>query len=340
MAYDNNYVDIDFILDKLYQDYGFDDIEYNDVAEDIWDCIGLVADPGTFETKFADVVIADYKGTLPTDFYSITEGAIIEKSSNIPLVTSLDLMDRFTSDTTIMAETDAVQYTYRIVKGYIYTGLEDALLTMSYKAFPMEDRSPLPSLPLVPNHAKAIRMVVDYIAEKLAFKLFLKERLAERAYDKILQKSCWATSSWRTASKIPNADTMERLKNIHLNILRNPNMHDNQFKNLGLRSRVYIAPVDENQDLNFTINFTLTATADSQTTFTRPSTISAANLSTVGSLGTWIATIGGTEYPMDYGSELGDDIYYDSDADEITYTDTDLGALTTGDTIVFTYNIQ
>lgn len=331
MAFNGNYVDIDFIMDKLHSDYPFDDIEYNEVAEDIWDVISYVADPSTFETTFAEVVIADFRGTLPTDFYSIVPGTVMEKSTNIPFTTSTDLMDRFSTNTTILADTDALEYTYKIVKGYIFTGMEDGTLMINYKAFPVEN-----GLPLVPDHAKAIRMVVDYIAEKLAFKLMLSDKLSERKYDRILQKSCWSTASWKTASKVPSIDTMERLKNIHLNILRNPNMHDNQFKHLGTRAKVYTNPIDEDQELTTTIYFKLTATADSQTEFDRPSTISIANLTTVDSLGTWKATIGGTEYTLTEST----DISYSSTTDIITYVDTNYGALSEDDTIEFTYQIQ
>jgi hypothetical protein len=335
MATNGSWVDIDFILDKLYHDYKFDDIEYNEVAEDIWDAINYVADPSSYETKFADIVIADYKGTMPSDFFSIVDGTVMEKETNIPLVGSLDLMDRFSDNATILAETDALKYSYKIIEGYLYTGLEDTTLTISYKAFPVSN-----NLPLVPDNAKAIRMVVDYIAEKIAFKLFMVGKLGERVYEKILQRSCWSTSSWKTSSKIPTTDVMERLKNIHLNLLRNPNMHDNQFKHLGTRSKVFVNPVDENQDLNNTINFTLTATSNGQTEFDRPTTVSANNLETVASLGTWTATISGTEYTLTYGTVPGTDISYNRSTDVITYSDANYGALAINDTIEFLYNIQ
>jgi hypothetical protein len=331
MAFNGAYVDMDFILDKLHQDYPFDDIHPNDIAEDIWDIIGIVADPDTFTTEFDEIVIADHRGTLPSDFYSIVPGTVMEKSTNIPLVTSTDLMDRFSSNTTILADTDALEYTYKIQKGYIYTGLEDGTVMISYKAFPVEN-----NLPLVPDHAKAIRMVVDYIAEKIAFRLMLSDKLSERKYEYILQKSCWSTGSWKTASKIPSTDTMERLKNMHLNLLRNPNMHDNQFKHLGTRAKVYTNPIDEDQELTTTIYFELTATSNGQTSFDRPSTVSTNNLSTVASLGTWVATIGGTEYTLTYAT----DISYSSSTDVMTYVDTNYGALSINDTIEFTYNIQ
>ena len=331
MAFNGSYVSIDHILDKLYQDYRFNDIEYNEVAEDIWDIIGYVSDSNTFETKYAEVVIADFRGTMPTDFYSIVPGTVMEKSTNIPLTTSTDLMDRFSSNTTILADTDALEYNYKIVKGYIFTGIEDGTLIINYKAFPVED-----GLPLVPDHAKAIRMVVDYVAEKIAFRLMMSDQISERKYDRILQRSCWATASWSTASKVPSVDTMERLKNIHLNILRNPNMHDNQFKHLGTRAKVYTNPIDEDLELTTTIYFELTATSNGQTEFDRPSTISAANLTTVDSLGTWVATIGGTEYTLTEST----DISYNSTTDVITYVITTYGALSINDTIEFTYQIQ
>ena len=330
MALNGAYVDVDFIIDKLEQDFGFDDIQYNDVVEDIWDIIGYVSDPSTFERKFAEVVIADYRGQIPSDFYSIVDGAIMEIYTKTPLVESTDLMDRFSSDTTILADTDALNYSYKIIQGYLYTGLEDANLIMSYKAFPTNN-----SLPLVPDNAKAIRGVVNYIGERIAFRLMLKDKLSERKYEIIRQESLFSTASYKTSSKIPSIDTMERLKNIHLNILRNPNMHDNNFKHLGTRARVFTSTIN-NTGLSNTIYFEVTATANGQTIFSRPSDISAANLETIKALGTWVVTISGTDYALTYGNN----VTYTFATDSIVYVGIVLGALTIGDVIFFTYNIQ
>jgi len=330
MALSGNYVTVDFILDKLETDFGFDDIEYNEVVEHIWDVIGYVSDPSTFERKFAEVIVADFRGQMPTDFYSIIDGTILEISSNTPLTESTDLMDRFSDDTDILADTDALAYTYRIIQGYIYTGLEDTSLILSYRAFPTSD-----SLPLVPDNAKVIRAVVNYIGERIAFKLFLKDKLSERKYEIIKQESLFSSAAYKTSSKIPSIDGMERLKNIHLNILRNPNMHDNNFKHLGTRTKVYTAAVDTTGFSN-TVYFELTATADGQTSFSRPATISAANLETIKAGGTWVVTISGTDYTLTYTT----DIVYTFATDLIVYVIDTYGALSTDDVISFTYNIQ
>ena len=324
MALNGNYVTVDFILDKLETDFGFDDIEYNEVVEDIWDILGYVADPSTFEQKFDEIFVADYRGQVPADFYSIVGGAIMEKDSNTPLVESTDLMDRFSDNTTVLADTDALEYTYRIIQGYFYTGLEDTTLMISYKAFPTSS-----DLPLVPDNAKAIRAVVNYIGERIAFRLMLKDKLSERKYDIIKQESLFSTAAYKTTSKIPSIDQMERLKNMHTNILRNPNMHDNNFKHLGARSKVYTS------GLSNTIYFEVTATAGGQTSFSRPSDISAANLNTIKALGTWVVTVTGTDYTLTYTT----DIYYTFSTDIITYI-INYGALAIGDVISFTYNIQ
>jgi len=330
MALNGNYVTIDFIMDKLDTDYGFDDIEYNEVAENIWDVIGYVSDPSTFERKFAEVVIADFRGILPTDFYSIVDGTIMEKDSLIPYIESTDLMDRFSGDTTILADTDALDYSYRIIEGYLYTGTEDTTVMVSYKAFPTDS-----NLPLIPDHPKTIRAVTNYCAEKIAFKLMLKDKLSERKYDIIRQESLFTTAAYKTSSKIPSIDGMERLKNIHLNILRNPNMHDNNFKYLGTRSKVFTDNIDST-GLSNTIYFEVTATGDAQTAFSRPTDISSNNLDTVKTLGTWVVTLSGTDYPLVYTTN----ITYSSTTDVITYNPAEFGGTLTDDVIAFTYNIQ
>jgi len=330
MALNGSYVTVDFIIDKLETDFGFDDIEYNEVVENIWDIVGYVSDPSSFERKFDEIVIADYRGELPTDIYSIVDGTVMEKDSKIPLIESTDLMDRFSDDTTILADTDALDYTYKIIESYIYTGLEDATLMISYRAFPTSD-----NLPLVPDHPKAIRAVVNYCGERIAFKLMLKDKLSERKYEIIRQESLFSTAAYKTSSKIPSIDGMERLKNMHLNILRNPTMHDNNFKHLGTRAKVYTSSINT-EGLSNTLYFEVTATADGQTSFSRPTDISANNLNTVKSGGTWVVTISGTDHTMTYDT----DVSYTYSTDVITYVTTNFGAVSIGDVISFTYNIQ
>lgn len=330
MALNGSYVSVDFVLDKLEQDYGFFDIEYNEVIEDIWDVIGYVSDPSTFERKFEEVAIIDYRGQLPTDFYSITDGTVMEKDSTIPLIESTDLMDRFSSDATILADTDALDYSYKIIEGYIYTGIEDTSVMVSYRAFPTSN-----NLPLVPDHPKAIRAVVNYLGERIGFKLFMRDKLSEKKYEIIRQESLFTTAAYKTSSKIPSIDSMERLKNIHLNILRNPNMHDNQFKWLGSRSRVFRSSINTTGEPNV-LTMTLTATANSQTAFDRTDVITAGNLNTTKAEGVWVANISGTDHTLTYDT----DVSYDYTTDVITYVDTNFGSLLIDDTIVFTYNIQ
>jgi len=330
MAINGQFVDIHYLLDELEHRFGFDDLSFNDVAEDMWMASALIAEPDSFDRKFADVVIADYRGTIPTDFYNITDGAVIEKNSNIPLVESLDLMDRFSTDETILAETDALDYTYKIIGNYIYTGLEDGMLTMSYRAFPSEN-----GLPLIPNTAKSIRYLVNYVGERIAFKLLLSDKLSERKYEIIRQEALFSAGAYKTASKIPSLSVMERLKNMHINILRNPNNYDNQFQTLGARSNIVTTPINTD-GLNNTLDMTLTATSTSQTEFDRTYEISSTNLDTVKALGNWVATLAGTDYTLTYNT----DVSYNSTTDIITYISTNYGNVAISDTIVFTHNIQ
>lgn len=330
MALNGSYVTVQFILDKLEQDYGFDDIEYNEVVEDIWDILGYVSDPSTFERKFANVAIEDYRGIIPSDFYTIVDGTVMETETYIPFIESSDLLDRFSDDTDMLADTDALDYSYRIIGGYIYVGIDSTTLTMSYRAFPTEN-----NLPLVPDNAKAIRAVVDYIGERIAFRLMLKDKLSERKYEIIQQKSLFATAAYKTSSKIPSIDKMERLKNIHLNILRNPNMHDNQFKYLGTRAKVYTMPTNT-ADQPGVWTMTLTATANNQVSFSRTDDISAANLETIKASGTWSVTISGTAHTLTYGT----DVTYSTTTDTVTYDPTNFGNVAIDDYIYFTYNVQ
>jgi len=326
MALNKQFVDIDFIIERVRRRYKFADINKSDVAEAMWDIVGLVHAPESYIEVPVDINILSYRGNLPSDFVEVV--GVIDKVDGIPLTENPDTLNLF-NDAYTAEDPDTDPYTYLIKHNYIFCGLEETVLTMVYRQFPIDSNG----MPYVPDDPKAIRAVRDFVAENIAFGLMLKDRLTESKYDRIAQESYFSTASYRSNAFIPNMDQLERIKNRYITLLRRPDMHDNMFKWLGSKTKLS-APNTTTYYNSFITSFTLTATANGQTSFSRPATVSSENLATIAEEGGWEASISDTTYTLTYTT----DISYSESTDLITYVPNN-GALTIGDTIDFSYTV-
>lgn len=220
--------DASYVIEKVYQDYGFDyEINSAEVYEWIWDVMGLLGIPYAYIDKVTDgegtnpdpIDIADYRGELPSDLYAVQ--LVREYTTKMPMIC---VESTFNEDGTYINVVES-QYTYKLNNSYIFTSFEEGQVEILYKAFPT---SPL-GLPMIPDDVKYVRAVKEYIAERIAFRMMLSDRLTERKYDRIDQKKAWAISSARSHGFTPSVDKMEAIKNRFLRLKTNPNFHDASF---------------------------------------------------------------------------------------------------------------
>ena len=231
MALTGNYKDIYFIMDRLHQQYGFDNIVLTDVAENIWDIMGYIGNPDIFEKKYSEITITNFRGTLPVDFYSLDQGTVTEKDSLIPLTNNLDELSLLGNNSTTL-DPDTDPYTYKIVNGYIFTGVEETTILLHYKAFPIDTNN----LPLVPSHPKALRLVVDFVAENLAMKYWMLDKLTKDKFDYINKEALYSRAAFRSSALTMDLNTIERYKNRYLSLLIHPDMYDTNFKYMGSKA--------------------------------------------------------------------------------------------------------
>ena len=322
----HDFVNVDFIIERLHLNYEFKDINKSEVAERIWDLMGLIWNPDIFTDEYTSINIVDFKGTIPSDFYGVS--AIVEADSNIPLTESTDLLNRFTSNLN-PDDVDTDEYTYKIYNGVIYCGIRETSLIIQYKKIPVDSNN----LPLVPKDPKSIRAVVDHIAERLAFKLWIKDIISEKVYRKIEQDALFSIASFRTRALMPSIDSLERIKNRYISLLKSPTYHDKSFKSSGTRTIKYSTSAEYNNP--FSYNITYTAASAGQTVFDRGTEISLENLSTVASAGEWVLqTVLSGQEVLTYGSS--GNIIYDAASDTIVYSGTTSMAI--NDYITFSYS--
>jgi hypothetical protein len=125
--------------------------------------------------------------------------------------------------------------TYKLERGYIFTGFATGQVEISYQAFPVDDKK----LPMVPDNERVIRCVVYGLADRIGFRMMMADQLAPQKYEYLQREAMWYMPSAQNAARIPNQDQMETLSNIWLDPYRDSGHHMGGFKNLTHRTRMY-----------------------------------------------------------------------------------------------------
>ncbi len=243
----------------LYRDYGLE-VSKSDAMEYVWEVIGLMGATNILVSDVSEVKIIDYKGYLPADLYIMT--GCREKSTKIPLLPSTkrygvyksgsnptynqvyattingtyvdisnfvsDIPTGFIEPASSSSSEDGNPYVYSVKNGVINVGLRSTTLEVAYFGFPTwEDNTPM-----IPEDQRILRGVVDFIAEKVAFKLMLFDKLSERKWRYIEDKSLWSKGSAINYTKLPTVDVMEGLRRQTIRIVPKQSVWENGFNSL------------------------------------------------------------------------------------------------------------
>lgn len=120
------------------------------------------------------------------------------------------------------------RYTFKVNGDLLRCGIKNTVLEISYQAFPMYDDY----TPKIPNDANVIRMCVDYIAFKVATKLWFKDELSREKKDWIETQYYHSAASAITKSNTPGMARMEQIKNRVISLIPRVNEFNSGFQNL------------------------------------------------------------------------------------------------------------
>ncbi len=80
MSLTSKTVDVAYIIERVYRDYGFDlEIKFDEVIEWVWDVMSLIGAPQPLVDKVTNggsdmpqpITITNYRGELPSDLHSV-----------------------------------------------------------------------------------------------------------------------------------------------------------------------------------------------------------------------------------------------------------------------------
>jgi len=228
MSLTSKTVDVSYIIERVYRDYGFDlEIKFDEVIEWIWDVMSLIGAPQPLVDKITDgsdnmpepLTITNYRGELPCDVHSVFLARDYESKMPMVCKSSSYLRDM---DQIYQRES---QYSYTLNNNYIFTSFEEGQVELHYRAFPTNALG----MPLVPDDIKFIMAVQAFIAERIGFRLFMQDHMTERKYNKLEVDRAWYIGAAGTAAHIPSIDEMESIKNRFLRLRIHTDLHNTSF---------------------------------------------------------------------------------------------------------------
>lgn len=229
MSLTGKHVDVSYIIERIYRDYGFDlEIKYDEVIEWIWDVMALVGAPAAFVDRVTDgsegmpepITIENYRGELPCDLHFVTLARDFD--TKMPMICKSSAYLRDTLEQMYVRD---AQYTYTLNNNYIFTSFDEGEVELHYKAFPTNALG----MPLVPDNIKFIMAMQAYIAERIGHRLWFQDKLSGEKYRKLEQERLYYLGAAQTAAVIPSVDEMEGIKNRFLRLRIHTDLHSSSF---------------------------------------------------------------------------------------------------------------
>lgn len=228
------YVSAERIIEKVYRDYGFsDELEISDALEWIGDAIGLMGVNSMFVDNSCKIDVEDYRASLPDDLVSIELITRVINGKTLPMRYSGDMSGSNMHCKGSQNLNCLSKDTYRINQGYIFPSFETGVINITYESFPVDDRG----FPLIQDDAAVIEGIGLYIAFKIAFKMFIGDRMKKAPFDLIRQEKDWYIGKAISRGKMPSLDQMESLKNQTLRLIPKVNAHRDQFGTIGAQEQ-------------------------------------------------------------------------------------------------------
>lgn len=226
------YISINYVIRKVIKDLGIDDKEVfiDDIIEWIGEGLQYIGSYYQYCDKVADIIITDYKGELPCDFYALIR--LHDRVDNLANSFNSNLITRTDNTTNTTNDVTRSKYTsrdYNIVGNIITTSFKTGTLFIQYQGIPLDEDG----FPMIPDNINYL----DALMWKCAYQLSIKGYTFKSTQ---LNNFQYVESKWnryciqaRANMNMPDADTLERLKNIMIRFKPDLNQYYNNFDTLG-----------------------------------------------------------------------------------------------------------
>lgn len=253
MSLTGKYVSIEQVIEQVYMDHPFEqEIDWEKCLEWTGRAMRLMGVPSIMIKTVECIEIEDYKAELPNGILNIDmirykdsdSGHTMEmRYEGSPFIIKQYCKDN-DSCTNLCKITSDI--TYRLNDNYIFTSFEEGCVEIAYDKFPIDERG----YPLVPDDQGVIEGISWFIAHKIAYTLWMLDKLSEKKFQYIRQQKDWYIGKAISRARILSKDDMETWKNMTLRLIPKINAHRDQFRSIGNQERRYNDNQDQSQGSN------------------------------------------------------------------------------------------
>jgi hypothetical protein len=223
-------VSLETIVERVHRDYGFTvDTDWTDIAEWIGSVIDLINAPMQYTERITDghdkpyINIVNGRGLLPCDLIRVVQTRTCE---GIPMRYSTDSFHKRMHSAQCPDLICSSDLTYKLNDNYIFTNFSTGKIEMAYMAFPTDERG----YPTVPDDEKFKQAATAYVAERIAFKLYLRDKIDERKYERVNKERLWYIAAAQTKALIPDRDKTRSIANQFRRIVSFEDEHATGYK--------------------------------------------------------------------------------------------------------------
>jgi hypothetical protein len=231
------------IIEKVFRDFGFNyDIKDEESLEWIAEFMAHTNSGVVMEDKVAYISIKDGRGTLPADLHKIKQTAELSgvtsieeancgKGNLIPMRWSTDNFHARYHKEGSRDYTSRSSCTYTVGQGFIFPSFNCGFIALSYEGIPVDEEG----YPTIPGEQQWITAASFYIAHKIAFKLWIKNEVSDKAFQIIERDKEWYFAQAVNHSKQwQNVDDAESVKNAQVRTIPAMQDHSSFFANMQL----------------------------------------------------------------------------------------------------------
>ena len=230
------------VADKILRDPLFIGLNYETIVDYFVDFITIVGSPELFEEKLTipDLVVSNYRATLPTDFIEELQIVIdsrIARASTDTFATYYNSVDEVVENESLRDLREVRETTYTIKGNYIYTSRKDGLIKMSYRCIKVQDDTLAEDFgyPMLQDDPVFILALQSYIEVQFIRMLYRSGKVPAQVLEEAKQSYSWAVGRYDTHSKRLTLGKMESISKMFRSIIGHNNEFQSRFKHLGIR---------------------------------------------------------------------------------------------------------
>lgn len=231
---------MDTVIEGVYRDYGFDNLDWINCVEWIGECLDLIGAPLTYIEKATDgneklnhqspISIVENRGKLPCDMHKLIQTFYCDNKNWLPMRVNTDTTHISYYCNTSLDANRICDLTYKLNNNHIFTSFKDGEVVMVYLANPTDENG----YPMIPDNVKYKKACQAYIAQRMLLKKQIQGKSINPNVIQAIDQDCyWYIAAADSSSRIPTIDKMESWKNNFVKLIPNINSHAGAFRSDG-----------------------------------------------------------------------------------------------------------